>query len=105
MRVEQHDDGSSDPARTTDAPASVRVRFWASARAAAGTSAVAVPVEASVTLGQLRDRVLAALPGRPGLPRVLEVCSVLVGEEPVHDDATQVAPGSTVEFLPPFAGG
>jgi hypothetical protein len=42
------------------------------------------------------------------LPQVLEACSVLLGARPVassHPDDGLVAPGQTVEFLPPFAGG
>jgi hypothetical protein len=42
------------------------------------------------------------------LARVLAVCSVLVGEQPLGgaDPTTVVVePGATVEFLPPFAGG
>lgn len=83
----------------------VRVRLWASARAAAGTPELTLDLPGAVTVGRLRRLVAEALPGRPGLPRVLEVCSVLLGEEPVHDDAATVPPGATVEFLPPFAGG
>ena len=84
---------------------SVRVRLWASARAAAGTPELTLDLHGEVTVGRLRSLVAEALPGRPGLPRVLGVCSVLLGEEPVHDDAAVVPPGVTVEFLPPFAGG
>jgi hypothetical protein len=39
---------------------------------------------------------------------VIAVCSVLVGDRPVSTQdpgAVDVPPGSTVEFLPPFAGG
>ena len=42
------------------------------------------------------------------LPDVLGTCSALLGDRPVtaeDPDAVEVAPGSTVEFLPPFAGG
>lgn len=84
---------------------SVRVRFWASARAAAGTPELTLQLPAEVSVGRLRALVADALPDRPGLPRVLGVCSVLLGEEPVHDEDAPVGPGSTVEFLPPFAGG
>jgi hypothetical protein len=39
---------------------------------------------------------------------VIAVCSVLVGDQPVatRDPAgVTVVPGTTIEFLPPFAGG
>ena len=42
------------------------------------------------------------------LADVLQVCSTLVGDRPVNaDDPGEVLiePGSSVEFLPPFAGG
>ena len=90
----------------TPAPApNVRVRFWASARAAAGTPELTLELPGDVTVGLLRTLVTEALPDRAGLSRVLGVCSVLIGEEPVHDEDAPVAPGVSVEFLPPFAGG
>ncbi len=85
----------------------ITVRYWASARAAAGTDAETVPVDGPLTLSALVDRVVAAHPGGR-LPQVLEACSVLVGDRPVQslDPATvMVQPGDSVEFLPPFAGG
>jgi hypothetical protein len=54
----------------------------------------------------LRDEVVRRHGSR--LDRVLQVCSVLVGDRPLGttDPATvTVEPGGTVEFLPPFAGG
>ena len=86
----------------------VCVRFWASARAAAGVPEVTVRVTDPVALDTLVGLVLAELPGRPQLERVLGVCSVLVGDRPAGgaERATVVVPpGATVEFLPPFAGG
>jgi molybdopterin synthase sulfur carrier subunit len=88
-------------------PGTVTVRYWASARAAAGVAADEVQVAGAVTLAELRERVLALHPGTR-LGDVLGVCSVLVGEQPVgtRDPASVVVqPGDAVEFLPPFAGG
>ena len=88
-------------------PGTVTVHYWASARAAAGVAADAVPVDGSVSLAELRERAVALHPGT-NLAAVLGVCSVLVGDRPVgsRDPATvEVEPGETVEFLPPFAGG
>ncbi len=85
----------------------VTVRYWASARAAAGVAADDLPVDGPVTLAELRDRAVALHPDTR-LEAVLGVCSVLVGDRPVatQDPATvMVGPGETVEFLPPFAGG
>ena len=85
----------------------VTVRYWASARAAAGVATDDLTVDGPVTLAELRDRAVALHPGTR-LEAVLGVCSVLVGDRPVatRDPATvMVGPGETVEFLPPFAGG
>ena len=96
------------PAARPSGGSGVRVRFWASARAAAGVPEVVVEVPGEVGLDDLVGRVLRELPGRAELGRVLGVCSVLVGDRPagaVERRSVVVAPGATVEFLPPFAGG
>jgi molybdopterin synthase sulfur carrier subunit len=88
-------------------PATVTVRYWASARAAAGVASDDVPVDGPVTLAFLRERAVERHPGTR-LPSVLAVCSVLVGDQPVGSrdpSSVVVEPGQTVEFLPPFAGG
>lgn len=85
----------------------VLVRYWAAARAAAGTAEEKIGVAGPVTLAALRDEVVRRHPGTR-LPEVIGVCSVLLGEEPVSTrdpGSVEVVPGSTVEFLPPFAGG
>src|SRR5688572_1897752 len=83
----------------------VTVRYWAGARAAAGVAEDVLEVDGPLTLADVVRRVLEV---RPGAARVVAVCSVLIGDEPVggRDHAeVVVAPGSTVELLPPFAGG
>ena len=83
-------------------PRTVTVRYWASARAAAGTSEEIVPWERPATLGELLAHIGS---GRgPDFARVLGACSVLVGDTR-GTEATSVEPGATVELLPPFAGG
>ena len=85
----------------------ITVRYWASARAAAGVSSDALPVTGPLTLTDVVRRAVALHPGTR-LPNVLEACSVLVGDQPVGTrapDDVLVGPGQTVEFLPPFAGG
>jgi molybdopterin synthase sulfur carrier subunit len=83
----------------------VRVRYWAAARAAAGRETDDVP-------GQTLSDVLAAVrelhADNLRLLKVIDVCSVLVGERPVGTQdpaAVRIDPGETVELLPPFAGG
>jgi sulfur-carrier protein len=89
------------------APAIVTVRYWASARAAAGVASDDVVVDGPVTLADLRERCVRLHPDTR-LAAVLAVCSVLVGDQPVGSldpGSVEVRPGDAVEFLPPFAGG
>lgn len=79
------------------------VRFWAAAKAAAGTADE--PYDAA-TLAE----VLAAVRARHGEPlaAVLDRCSFLVDDAPVgarEPAAVTLTEGGTVEVLPPFAGG
>jgi molybdopterin converting factor small subunit len=83
------------------------VRYWASARAAAGVETDDLVVTGPLALSEVVRRAAGLHPGTR-LPGVLEACSVLVGDEPVKSrapDDVVVRPGQTVEFLPPFAGG
>jgi len=85
----------------------IRVRYWAAARAAAGTAEDLLPVAGQLTLAEVRRQAVALHPGTR-LEQVLSACSVLVGDEPAGsraDDDVRVDPGVSVEFLPPFAGG
>ena len=99
----------SDP---TAAPAAdetqvITVRYWASARSAAGVDADQLSVTGPISLTEVLSRAIGLHPGSR-LSEVLQVCSVLVGDRPVSSEEpgdVQVAPGSSVEFLPPFAGG
>jgi sulfur-carrier protein len=97
---------ATDPSATGET-APITVRYWASARSAAGVESDALPVTGPLTLTDVVRRAVALHPGSR-LPGVLEVCSVLVGDRPVASRAPEsvvVEPGETVEFLPPFAGG
>lgn len=76
------------------------VRFWAGARAAAGTDTDTVP--APTTVADLSTLLLAR---HPGLASVLPVCSVLVDGLATGAPDDAVPAGSVVEVLPPFAGG
>ena len=85
----------------------IYVHYWASARSAAGVAGDDIPVEGAITLAELVRRALALHPGTR-LGDVLQICSTLVGDRPVNAEEPAdvlVAPGSSVEFLPPFAGG
>jgi molybdopterin converting factor small subunit len=99
----------TDPAdRTVSAVGRVTVRYWAAARAAAGVESDEVPLAEGATLADVLVAVRALHPDRPRLAEVLAVCSVLVGDRPVGSRPPAriaLAPGDTVELLPPFAGG
>ena len=101
------DDRSTGGGQTPGHPGGViTLRYWASARAAAGVDSETVEAAGAVTLSEL----LATARGRHDdrFARVLATCSVMVGDRPVttgDPDEVRVAPGSSVEFLPPFAGG
>jgi molybdopterin converting factor small subunit len=75
-----------------------RVRYFAAAEEAAGR---AEEERHEGTLGQLR----AALASQyPGLGGILPRCAVLVDGER-RDDEAPLAGATTVDVLPPFAGG
>jgi sulfur-carrier protein len=78
----------------------VTVRFFAGARAASG---VDTEQRSAATLDEL-VRELAEAHGDK-LARVLPACSFLVDGTSTRDRALVLSPGSTVDVLPPFAGG
>lgn len=81
----------------------VTVRYFAAARAAAGTESETIDVPAGAAV----DAVLATARQRhaPEFARVLERCSYLLDEVAVRDHAQPVNEGATLDVLPPFAGG
>ena len=85
----------------------VRVHYWAAAKSAAGVAGDDLPVDGPISLAEVVRRAVDLHPDTR-LGDVLKSCSALLGDRPVtaeDPDAVVVAPGSTVEFLPPFAGG
>ncbi|WNB86934.1 MoaD/ThiS family protein [Cellulomonas sp. ATA003] len=82
---------------------SVTVRYFAGAAEAAGVATETLDDDAARTAGDLRAAVVAA--HGPELGRVLGRCSLLAAGRRLADDAAPVPPGSTVDVLPPFAGG
>lgn len=97
------------PADHPDSPTGhVRLRYWASARAAAGVDEDVLDVTGPVTLEVVKDRARQLHAGSAKFATVLDTCSVLVGDRPVSSGDPASIPiraGETVEFLPPFAGG
>jgi len=99
---------STDAERSRET--AITVRYWAGARAAAGTAEDVWETDGTtgeLTLADVVARVLERHPGEQ-MARTVGVCSVLLGDQPVRtqDPATVVVrPGDVVELLPPFAGG
>ncbi|GAA1867877.1 MoaD/ThiS family protein [Pseudonocardia ailaonensis] len=81
----------------------VEVRFFAAAKAAAGTTAEVLELPAGTTV----EGLAAELGERhgPELAKVLPRCSYLLDEIAVRDTGTALPSSSTVDVLPPFAGG
>jgi molybdopterin synthase sulfur carrier subunit len=81
---------------------SVAVRYFAAAAEAAGVPAETVDADIS-TAGELRA--LLVQRHGPALERVLTRCSLLASGVRLPGDDAPVPHGSTVDVLPPFAGG
>jgi molybdopterin synthase sulfur carrier subunit len=85
----------------------IQVHYWAAARSAAGCDAEEIPVTGPMSLADVLAEAVRRHPGTR-LADVLGVCSVLLGDRPVATEdpgELLVPPGSTLQFLPPFAGG
>lgn len=83
-----------------NADATVTVRFFAAARAAAGRDEVTVE---PASLAAMLERLAADFPGLDAvLPRCSFLVDALAAKAPFD---VPVAAGSTVDVLPPFAGG
>jgi sulfur-carrier protein len=84
------------------------VRYWASARAAAGVEEDLLDVTGPVSLEILCDQAKQQHAASARFASVLGTCSFLIGDRPVgsrESGTVIVLPGETVEVLPPFAGG
>jgi molybdopterin converting factor small subunit len=81
----------------------VTVRYFAAAGAAAGLPEERVQVPDGSSVGSLL-RWLQERHGE-GLTRVMGRCSYLLDETAVRDLDRALGPDSTLDVLPPFAGG
>lgn len=85
-----------------EVPVDVTVRYFAAARAAAGSDSEQLSVRSGATVGELVD----GLGGRSQeFARVLARCSFLCDGVAVRDQAQPLRAGNTLDVLPPFAGG
>ncbi|AZG45601.1 MoaD/ThiS family protein [Gordonia insulae] len=80
----------------------ITIRYFAAARAAAGTESTVVDVDDDATLGQLETTLAGT---NPDLERVLARSSYLRDSIAVCDRAVRLGPCKTLDVLPPFAGG
>jgi molybdopterin converting factor small subunit len=80
----------------------IGVRYFAAARAAAGSDCEELTVRDGLTVSDLVDELSSR---SPELARVLLRCSYLCDGVAVHDKAQPLHPGNTIDVLPPFAGG
>jgi sulfur-carrier protein len=80
----------------------ITVRYFAAARAAAGSDSEQLTVHSGATVDELVD----GLGSRSHeLARVLCRCSFLCDGVAVRDRTQPLQAGNTVDVLPPFAGG
>ncbi|MDX6309921.1 MAG: sulfur-carrier protein [Nocardioidaceae bacterium] len=83
----------------------VRVRYWASARAAAGRAEDLVHGE---SVAEVVAAARALHSDNPRFAAVLGVSSLLLGDMPLglrDVEGVSVAEGDVLDVLPPFAGG
>ncbi|OBG37049.1 molybdopterin synthase sulfur carrier subunit [Mycobacterium alsense] len=80
----------------------VTIRYFAAARAAAGTESETLVVRPGTTVAQLVGR-LGVRGSR--LATVLSRCSYLCDGIAVRDETKALRTGDTIDVLPPFAGG
>ncbi|WP_051442404.1 MoaD/ThiS family protein [Saccharomonospora iraqiensis] len=82
----------------------VRVRYFASARAATGLDSEPVGLAGSASVADalrwLRERHAGT-----GLPRILDAAGFLLDGVAVRDHTRRLPDGAQLDVLPPFAGG
>lgn len=77
----------------------VKVRLYAAARSAIGQSELLVESES------LEEILRIVSVDKPQASQVFAQCSFLVDGGVVHNRSEVILPGSTIDVLPPFAGG
>ncbi|WP_024875240.1 MoaD/ThiS family protein [Saccharomonospora piscinae] len=102
--------GSSDAGDATQAATStarhavtVLVRYFASARAAAGVETETLRLPPSASVGEAVEHLRRLHP--ESLPRILDAASFLLDGIAVRELDRPVPDGAELDVLPPFAGG
>jgi sulfur-carrier protein len=80
----------------------VTVRYFAAARAAAGSDTETIGLRAGATVADLVEMLKER---DAGLAKVLARCSYLRDGIAVRDLASELGDAQTIDVLPPFAGG
>ncbi len=80
----------------------VTVRYFAAARAAAGTEAETVSIAPGTTIAELVEQLGSR---HWEMAKVLRRCSFLCDGVAVRDDGLTLAAEQMIDVLPPFAGG
>lgn len=80
----------------------VTVRYFAAARAAAGSDAEQLTVSPGATVAELVDQLSSR---NNQLAHVLRRCSFLCDGMAVRNHAEPLRPDTTIDVLPPFTGG
>lgn len=93
---------TADPGTTTPEE-TVRVRFFASARAAAGSDSEQLAVAPGASVADVVNRLGELYPN--SLTRILAASSFLLNGVAVRDHATTLPESAVLDVLPPFAGG
>ncbi|MCU1684470.1 MAG: molybdopterin synthase sulfur carrier subunit [Amycolatopsis sp.] len=88
----------TEPGTTT-----VLIRYFASARAAAGVEEEKVQLEAGASVSDVVTELRRLHPDT--LPRILDAVSLLLDGVAVRDLARAVPNDAELDVLPPFAGG
>ncbi|QRP46761.1 MoaD/ThiS family protein [Amycolatopsis sp. FDAARGOS 1241] len=81
----------------------VLVRYFASARAAAGVEEEKLKLSEGATVADAVRVVRELHPGQ--LSRILDAASFLLNEIAVRDQNRTLSDGAQLDVLPPFAGG
>jgi molybdopterin converting factor small subunit len=81
----------------------ITVRYFAAAKAAIGRSEERL--DTASTIGDVIQQVAGGAPDARGAAAVFARCSFLHNGRATTDPRTRLAPGDTLDVLPPFAGG
>ena len=87
---------------STTTTLSLTVRYFAAARAAAGTETESLRVATGTTVAALVESLATR---GPELAKVLQRCSFLCDGIAVRDRSAELTNGQIIDVLPPFAGG